>query len=128
MLYTVRDLFDGTCGVNVRVRVISKEKPRKAKTRDGVDHTVVETIVGDRTGIIRLSLWDDWFDKIEENEIIDIANGYVNRFKGRLWLNIGENGIVEKAEEVDFPTIEEINARVEQIRRRRFSKRGGANN
>ena len=122
MLYTVKGLEDGAGGVNIRVRIISKEEPRLVRTKDGVEHTVIDTYVGDRTGIIGLSLWDRRADEVQEGNIIDIKNGYVNRFKGRLRLNIGMYGDVEKVEEPGFPTVEEIDARSDQKRLRNRRK------
>ena len=118
MLYTIRGLRAGARGVNIRVRVLIKESPRIVKTKDGVEHIVVDTIVGDRTGTIGLSLWDDWGNMVEAGDIIDLTNGYVNRFKGRLRLNTSQYSSVEKVEEFGFPTVEEIVARREPRRRR----------
>ena len=116
MLYTVRGLEDGAGGVNIRFRIILKEKQRLVKTKDSVEHTVIDTYVGDRTGTIGLSLWDRRSDEVQEGNIIDIKNGYINRFKGCLRLNIGIYGDVEKVEEPGFPTVEEINERSDQKR------------
>jgi len=118
MLYAVRGLEDGAGGVTIRVRVLSKEEPRKVKTKDGTEHVVVDTRTGDRTGVIALSLWDEWVDEVSEGDIIDIKNGYVNRFKGRLRLNIGRYGSLEKVEDPEFPKVEEITMRQEQRRQR----------
>lgn len=119
MLYTVRGLEDGAGGVSIRVRILLKEEPRRVKTKDGTEHVVVDTSVGDRTGVLTLSLWDKWADEVVAGDTVDIKNGYVNRFKGRLRLNIGRYGSMEKAEDPEFPTVEEITARQEQRRQRR---------
>ena len=108
MLYTIRGLKENIGGVIIRVRVISKDEPREVKTKDGSIHTVVDSHVGDRTGIIIMSLWDDVANQIEEGDIIDIKNGYVSRFKGRLRLNIGKYGEFEKIDDLDFPKDSEI--------------------
>lgn len=92
----------------IRVRVISKDEPRKVKTKDGAIHTVVDSQVGDRTGVTIMSLWDDVANQIEEGDIIDIKNGYVSRFKGRLRLSIGRFGEFEKVDDPDFPKDSEI--------------------
>ena len=114
MLYTIRGLDDKAIAVNIRVRVVSKEAPRKVKTKDNSEHVVVDTLVGDRTGTINLSVWDETADQVVEGDIIDITNGYVNRFKGRLKLNIGRYGSCEKVQEFGFPTAEDIIAGVKQ--------------
>ena len=108
MLYTIKGLVDGARGVSIRVRVLAKGKPRRVKTKDGIQHVVVDTDVGDRTGVLTLSLWNEWGDKVAEDDLVDIKNGYVNRFKGRPRLNIGRYGSLERTEESGFPTVEEI--------------------
>lgn len=108
MLYTIRGLKENVGGVMIRVRVISKDEPREVKTKDGSIHTVVDSQVGDRTGIIIMSLWDDVANQIDEGDLIDIKNGYVSRFKGRLRLSIGRYGEFEKVDDPDFPGGSEI--------------------
>jgi len=105
MLYTVGDLKDGAKGVSIRVRIILKEQLRKITTKDGVEHVVVEALAGDRTGLILLSLWDKWAEEVNEQNIIDITNGYVIRFKGKLRLNVGQYGSIEIIQDPDFPII-----------------------
>ena len=106
----------------IRVRVISKDEPREVKTKDGSMHSVVDSYIGDRTGIIILSLWDDDANKIENGDIIDIKNGYVSRFKGRLRLNIGKYGEFEKIDDPDFPKDSEILSS-HSLRRRKWKNK-----
>lgn len=108
MLYTIRGLEDGARGVTIRVRVLDKGDTRMVKTRDGKEHRVVDVVVGDGTGITTLVLWDDRVDQVSEGDIIDIRNGYVNRFKGRLRLNVGKNGELERVEDAKFLKAEQI--------------------
>lgn len=122
MLYTVRGLEDKAGGVTIRVRVLSKEQPRLVKTKDGRDHKVVDTRVGDRTGTIIMPLWDDRADQADVGDVIDVRNGYVNRFKGRLRLNVGRFGELERVEDPTFPTVEEILIRHKRRRSRWKSK------
>lgn len=122
MLYTIRGLRENIRGVIIRVRVISKNDPREVKTKDGSTHTVVDSLVGDRTGIIIMSLWDDDAKQIEEGDIIDIKNGYVSRFKGRIRLNIGKYGEFEKVDDPDFPKDIEISSS-HNLRRHKWKNR-----
>ena len=108
MLYTIKDLRDDISGVNIRVRIISKEDPRKIRTEDGIEHFVIEALVGDRTGTMILSLWDEKIKSVDEGDLVDITMGYTNQFKGRLRLNISRYGGLEKVEDLDFPTSKEI--------------------
>jgi replication factor A1 len=116
MLYTVRGLKDKVSGITIRLRVLSVREPRIVKTRNGEEHEVVDIQVGDRTGSIFLTLWDERTREVKIDDLIDVSNGYVNRFRGRLKLNIGMFGEMEKVEDPEFPSREDI---LEILRRRR---------
>ena len=119
MLYTIRGLEDGAGGIEIRVRVLSKEEPRKVRTRKGEEHTVVDACVGDRTGLVLLSLWDEMAAEVDVGDVIDIKNGYSSRFRGGMRLNIGKYGSMEKVEDLGFPSSEEIAERQSLRRQRR---------
>jgi len=119
LLYTVRGLEDGARGVTIRVRVLRKEDPRVVKAKDGKEHRVVDVLVGDVTGITTLVLWDDMVDQVSDGDIADIRDGYVNRFKGRLRLNVGKNGELERVEDDKFLKAEQILEMGEKRYRRR---------
>ncbi len=106
MLYTIRGLRKDVRGASLRVRVLSKNEVRTVKTKDGEAHRVVDAQVGDSTGQILLSVWDEKIELIQEGDLIDITNGYVTRFKGRYRLNLGRYGDLERVEDDEFPTRE----------------------
>ena len=117
MLYTVRGLDENSKGITIRVRVVYKENIRTVKTKnDGKEHQIVDLKVGDRTGMIILTLWDDKVEQVNEGDLIDIENGYVNRFKGRLTLNIGKFGKIEKVEDFSFPSSDELKNRRRRLK------------
>ena len=120
VLFTVRDLEDKASGVDIRVRVISKDESRTVKTKDGQEHIVVDIQVGDRTGTVYLSLWDERTESLDLGDVVDLENGYVGRFKGRLRLNIGKFGTMEKVEDPGFPSVEILKLQT----RRTYWRRG----
>ncbi len=88
------------------VKVTSKNPVREiVSRRDGAAHRVTEALVGDETGAILLTLWDNDIEKINENDTLNINNGYVSLFKGSMRLNIGRYGTVSSSE----TPIEEVN-------------------
>jgi len=119
MIYTVRALEENAKGVNIRLRVLTKHEPRTVETRDGETHQVVDALVGDGTGLITLALWDEKADAVSEGDIIDVDEGYVNRFKGRLRLNVGKFGKLGRIESEEFPTAEQIMKAVRRYHARR---------
>ena len=90
-------------GVNVVVKVVSKSE---ARTVSEGAHTVIDATVGDETGSVILTLWDDSINKLEVGDSAKITNGYVNLFRGNMRLNIGRYGNLEVLEE---SPIEEVN-------------------
>jgi replication factor A1 len=89
--------------VNIVVKAVSKSE---ARTVSEGAHKVVDALVGDETGTVILTLWDDNISKIEEGDTAKITNGYVNLFRGSMRLNIGKYGKLEVLEE---SPIEEVN-------------------
>jgi replication factor A1 len=87
--------------VNTTVKVVQKGEARETVSRqDGTTHRVLDALVGDESGAIYMTLWDDNIDKVKEGETVSVKNGYVRPFKGSMRLNIGRYGILEPSESV----------------------------
>jgi len=85
--------------VNTTVKVVQKGEARETVSRqDGTTHRVLDALVGDDTGAIYMTLWDDNIDKVNEGDSVNVKNGYVRPFKGSMRLNIGRYGTLEPAE------------------------------
>jgi len=96
----VGELTPNSKAVNVTAKVVSKSEVRDvASGRDGAPHRVCDALIGDETGCIYLTLWDDNIDKVSIEETIRIGNGYVNLFRGNMRLNVGRAGTLEVAKE-----------------------------
>ena len=77
----VEDLNPRSRRINITVRVESKNPVREVVSRrDGSAHRVTEALVGDDTGCVYLSVWDDVIEKINEGDTIRINNGYISLF------------------------------------------------
>jgi replication factor A1 len=88
------------------VKVVSKTEPREVTSRiDNSPHRVAEALVGDDTGSIYLTLWDDVIDEVEDGQVLDIKNAYVNLFRGSMRLNLGRYGSYEVAEDAPFDDV-----------------------
>lgn len=89
----ISDLRDGMRGVNLVAKVLEISEPREVTSKlDGRTHKVAEAIIGDDTGTIKLSLWNEQIGRININDTIKIENGYVRSFKGERQLNVGRFG------------------------------------
>ncbi len=126
-LVKVEKLTPSSREVNTIVKVVSKSPVRNVTGRDYSVRRVADALVGDETGCVFLTLWDDNIDKINEEATISITNGYVNLFRGNMRLNIGRYGSFELLEESPIPEVNTENnlsdKRYEQERRYRSYRR-----
>jgi replication factor A1 len=126
----VETLTPQSRGVNTIVKVVSKGEVRSVTGRDYSVRRVADALVGDETGSLYMTLWDDKIDAINEGATLSITNGYINLFRGNMRLNIGKYGSYELVEE---SPIDEVNTennlsdkKYEQPRRfNRYGGRGG---
>jgi replication factor A1 len=89
----IKDLSDGMKRVNVEAKVVEKGDPREVKSRYGNDtYRIVDAIVADETGSIKLTLWNEQIEQVNVGDNIQIENGYITSFKGEIQLNIGKFG------------------------------------
>lgn len=119
----VSDLNPGSRNVNLKVQVIEKGAPREVVSRrDGATHRVSDVLVGDPTGCIILSVWNEGIDTIQEGKSYSIQNGYITVFKDSMRLSLGRLGQMEEiTEEIEPNTDNNISDRkVERRPRPRF--------
>ena len=102
----IETLTPNSRGVNTIVKVVSKGEVRSVTGRDYSVRRVADALVGDETGCVYMTLWDDKIDAISEEATLNISNGYINLFRGNIRLNIGKYGSYELVE--DSP-IDEVN-------------------
>jgi replication factor A1 len=129
-LVKVETLSPNSRGVNIIVKVVSKGEIRSVTGRDYSVRRVADVLVGDETGCLYMTLWDDKIDAINEEATLNITNGYINLFRGNMRLNIGKYGSYEL---MDDSPITEVNTennlsdkKYEQERRfNRYGGRGG---
>lgn len=123
----VGELTPQSRAVNVTAKVVSKSEVRDIPMgRDGSAHKVCDALVGDETGSIYLTLWDDNIEKVNENDTVRVENGYVTLFKGNMRLNIGKYGKLDMAKEpltVEVNTENNVSNKTYEQERRPF--RGG---
>jgi replication factor A1 len=125
----VGELTPQSRAVNVTAKVVSKSEIRDIPMgRDGSPHKVCDALVGDETGSIYLTLWDDNIEKVNEDDTLRIENGYVTLFKGNMRLNIGKYGKMATAEEPlegEVNTENNVSSKTYDQPRRSFRRSGG---
>ena len=125
----VGELTPQSRSVNVTAKVVSKSEIREIPMgKDGSPHKVCDALVGDETGSIYLTLWDDNIQKVNENDTVRLENGYVTLFKGNMRLNIGKYGKLEMAKEPfegEVNTENNVSSKTYEQQRRPFRRGGG---
>ncbi|MEM0127575.1 MAG: single-stranded DNA-binding protein [Thermoplasmatales archaeon] len=105
----VKDLNSGSKRVTVLAKVLSVGEPKEIQTRYGEKKTVTEAVLGDDTGKVTMSLWEEQAKQIENGSNIMVENGYVSFVRGHMRLNVGKYGSIKKADS----DISEINESVD---------------
>jgi len=126
-LVKVETLTPNSRGVNTIVKVVSKGEIRSVTGRDYSVRRVADVLVGDETACLYMTLWDDKIDAINEEDTLNITNGYINLFRGNMRINIGKYGSYETVEESPITEVNTENnlsdKRYEQ--ERRYNRGGG---
>lgn len=72
-----------------RVKLVEVGNVRNVKfKKDGSSHEVADALIGDETGCIKCSLWDEDIKKLEEGMILHIHNAYISEYRGIPQLNL----------------------------------------
>ncbi len=92
-VYTlVHDLRAGMKKVNVKAEVHEVPKPSQVHTQFGNSVMVLNAVVGDETGKIKLCLWEGQIGSIAVGDNIELKNAQVCVFRGEKQLRLGKNG------------------------------------
>jgi replication factor A1 len=100
--YRVEDLSLGLSDVNLRGKVLDTDSIRTFSRDDGSEGQVSNLKVGDPTGRIRVTLWDEKADRADELDpgvSVEVVDGYVRERDGDLELHVGNRGAVEEIDE-----------------------------
>ncbi|WP_232688664.1 single-stranded DNA binding protein [Halobacterium zhouii] len=99
--YTVEDLSLGISDVNLVGEVLAAEDVRTFDRDDGSEGKVSNLVLGDETGRVRITLWDDQADTATEfdaGEVVEVVDGYVRERDGSLELHVGDQGAIEEVD------------------------------
>ena len=99
--------------VNVLFNVIKKGKVRTVTQRStGRKHQITDCIVGDSTGIVNLTLWNEDIDVIEQGQTYELQNGFLNLYDECMILSKGRGGTLAKS----TITITTVNGQIDMSR------------
>ena len=90
----INKLKVGQTKVDLEAQVVSVEEPKEFE-KFGNRGRVANAMIKDKSGEIKLTLWNDEIDKVKEGDTVKITNGYCNEFQGEKQLTAGRFGKLE---------------------------------
>lgn len=116
----IGNLEDGTGDINLLGKVLNIWDVKTFKRKDGSQGRVSNLQIGDDTGKIKVTLWDDKAEFVKEigyDDTVEIINGFArtNNYNQEVEIQLGNHGLIKKANTpVDykehFTPIEDIDA------------------
>ena len=100
--YRIEDLTLGASDVTLKGKILDVDTVRTFSRDDGSDGKVANMTLGDPTGRVRLTLWDDKADRVDDfdgGESIEVIDGYVRDRDGDIELHLGSRGAIERLDE-----------------------------
>jgi replication factor A1 len=93
ILEKIRDIKHFQKKVDLIAKVIDKTNIREVTSKlDETKHKVCEVLIGDDTGTIYLTVWDEAISKIEIGKAYIFKNLFSSEFQKSMRLNIGRFG------------------------------------
>jgi hypothetical protein len=85
--------------VNLSAKVLEINKPASVFTRFGSSAVVANALIGDKTGTIKLTLWDAHIGSVSVGDIVQIRDARAFAFRGEKQLGIGRKGTLTVGQE-----------------------------
>jgi replication factor A1 len=96
----VNELSSMSRRVELVIKVVEKGDVREVTSRkSNATYKVCDALVGDDSGIISMTLWNEDISKVQVGKTYKLSNGYVSVFRNRMQLNTGKYGTLEEVEE-----------------------------
>ena len=103
---TVEALTMGQSDVTLRGLVLGTDDVRTFQRDDGSEGQVSNLTLGDETGRVRVTLWDERAPRateLDEGATVEIVDGYVREREGDIELHVGDRGRIDEVDgSVDY--------------------------
>ena len=97
--FKVAELGPDARNVDITVKVVNISEPREVADRmTGRTNKVAEGLVGDDTGTVLMTFWNENIALAKPGDTLEVKNGYASFFKGSMRLNVGRYGTIAKSE------------------------------
>src|SRR3989344_1811796 len=90
----IKDIQPNQGNVEITAEVTQKETPRTFE-KFGKQGKVCNAILKDESGTIKLTLWNEDIDKVNQGDTIKLTNGWCSEFKSEKQLSTGKFGKIE---------------------------------
>ena len=90
----IKDLEARQGDVNLVAEVEEISEPRTFE-KFGTQGRVANAVIKDKTGTVKLTLWNEQIDTVKEGDKIAIKKGYVSEWQGELQVTTGKFGTLE---------------------------------
>lgn len=126
-LTKVKDLTIETKQANVVAKVLSVGERKEVPSKFGGTRHLAEAVVGDDTGTVILTLWEDQIGLVNKDDTVYLENGFVSLVRGHMRLNCGKYGTLSKSDQTiaEVNTANDMSAVEYQQERRRYESGGG---
>ncbi len=116
----VKDLTPTSKQVNLLAKVVNLGEQKEITPRYGSPRRLVEATIGDETGTVILTLWEDQITAVAAEDVVQIDNGFVSLVRGHIRLNVGKYGTLAKVEQAipEVNTSLDVSAQEHQQERR----------
>jgi replication factor A1 len=121
----IKDIKDGMGDLNLTGKVLEISEIRTFQRKDSSAGKVGNLLLGDDTGTVRVTLWDDktdFLNQVEYGDTIELVNAYAreNAFTQKVEMQVGNRSVIRKSEkrveyEEQFTPIEDIRADMDNI-------------
>ncbi|TFH03370.1 MAG: replication factor A [Methanosarcina sp.] len=121
----IKDIKDGMGDLNLTGKVLEVSEVKTFQRKDGSSGKVGNLVLGDSTGTLRVTLWDektDFLNQIEYGDTVELINAYAreNAFTQKVELQIGSRSIIRKSEKKieykeEFTPVADIKAEMNNI-------------
>jgi replication factor A1 len=99
----IKDLTPRTKRFNLQAKVTEKSTPRIILSQWGKELLLSTVTIKDRSGTIKLPLWNDQIEMVSVGDILRIENAQLKKFHGELNLRVGKSTMLRVVEKEDGP-------------------------
>jgi len=117
----VDELTPRTGRVNMPVKVISLDEPRSMDNGT----MVCEGLVGDETGTVIMSFWNDEIEEAQNDVVLDLKDARANLVRGHMRLSLGKKGSMKKSDTTLDTIKQSVNLSDLEYEMPRMGGRGG---